>query len=87
MINRILKNPIYKKYRTLLICLVDLFIVAISYFFAFYIASLNFILSEIKDVERGSVVEGFLLTMVVYLVSFLLIRSIKVYGNIQGHRK
>lgn len=84
MINRILKNPIYKKYRTLLICLVDLFIVAISYFFAFYIASLNFILSEIKDVERGSVVEGFLLTMVAYLVSFLLFRIYKSLWKYTG---
>lgn len=84
MINRILKNPIYKNYRTLLICLVDLFIVAISYFFAFYIASLNFILSEIKDVERGSVVEGFLLTMVVYLVSFLLFRIYKSLWKYTG---
>ncbi len=84
MINRILKNPIYKKYRTLLICLVDLFIVAISYFFAFYIASLNFILSEIKDVERGSVVEGFLLTMVMYLVSFLLFRIYKSLWKYTG---
>ena len=60
MISKFLKNPIYKKYRTLLICLVDLFIVAVSYFFALYIASMNFILSEIEDMEQGSIFEGFI---------------------------
>ena len=42
MINYILKNPLYKKYRELLISLIDLLIVAVSYFCAFFIVTLNF---------------------------------------------
>ena len=66
MISKFLKNPIYKKYRSVIICLVDMAIVAVSYFFAFYIASLNFRFKEIQDIKSGSIVEGFLLTMGVY---------------------
>lgn len=84
MISKFLKNPIYKKYRTLLICLVDLFIVAVSYFFALYIASMNFILSEIEDMEQGSIFEGFILTLIVYLASFLIFRIYKSLWKYTG---
>ncbi len=84
MINGILRNPIYKKYRSLLICMVDMAIVGVSYFFAFYIASLNFILSEIAEVERGSLLEGFLLTMAVYLLCFLMFRIYKSLWKYTG---
>mgnify|MGYP001625336896 FL=1 len=84
MISKFLKNPIYKKYRTLLICLVDLFIVAVSYFFALYIASMNFILSEIEDMEQGSIFEGFILTLIIYLASFLIFRIYKSLWKYTG---
>lgn len=74
MIAKFLQNPIYKKYRTLLICIIDLCIVAFSYFLALYVARMNFVLSEYKDLVHGSVSEGFVLTMVVYLISFLAFR-------------
>ncbi len=84
MISKFLKNPIYKKYRSVIICLVDMAVVAISYFFAFYIASLNFRFKEIQDVKSGSIAEGFLLTMGVYLVSFLLFRIYKSLWKYTG---
>lgn len=84
MISKFLKNPIYKKYRSVIICLVDMAVVAVSYFFAFYIASLNFRFKEIQDIKSGSIAEGFLLTMGVYLVSFLLFRIYKSLWKYTG---
>ena len=84
MISKFLKNPIYKKYRSVIICLIDMAVVAVSYFFAFYIASLNFRFKEIQDIKSGSIIEGFLLTMGVYLVSFLLFRIYKSLWKYTG---
>lgn len=57
-----------------MIWIIDMSIVAVSYFFALYVARMNFVFSEYKDLVHGSVAEGFILTMVVYFISFLIFR-------------
>lgn len=84
MITKFLKQSIYKKYRTLLICLIDMCIVAVSYFFALYIASMNFVLSEIDGMKHGIIAEGLVLTMVAYFISFLLFRIYKSLWKYAG---
>ena len=61
MINYILKNPLYKKYRELLISLIDLLIVAVSYFCAFFIVTLNFRFSAMAELTAFSLFQGCLL--------------------------
>ena len=74
MINYILKNPLYKKYRELLISLIDLLIVAISYFCAFFIVTLNFRFSAMAELTVFSLLQGVVLLLACYFVSFMAFR-------------
>lgn len=74
MINYILKNPLYKKYRELLISLIDLLIVAVSYFCAFFIVTLNFRLSAMAELTVFSLLQGVVLLLACYFVSFMAFR-------------
>ena len=71
MINYILKNPLYKKYRELLISLIDLLIVAVSYFCAFFIVTLNFRFSAMAELTVFSLLQGVVLLLACYFVSFM----------------
>ena len=74
MINYILKNPLYKKYRELLISLIDLVIVAVSYFCAFFIVTLNFRFSAMAELTVFSLFQGVVLLLACYFVSFMAFR-------------
>lgn len=74
MINRILKNPIYRKHRELLISLIDCAIVIFAYFCAFFIVSLNFRISAMAELTAFSLLKGLTLMLVIYMASFLLFR-------------
>lgn len=74
MINYILKNPLYKKYRELLISLIDLLIVAVSYFCAFFIVTLNFRFSAMAKLTVFSLLQGVVLLLACYFVSFMAFR-------------
>ena len=74
MINYILKNPLYKKYRELLISLIDLLIVAVSYFCAFFIVTLNFRFSAMAELTVFSLLQGVVLLLACYFVSFMAFR-------------
>ena len=74
MINYILKNPLYKKYRELLISLIDLLIVAVSYFCAFFIVTLNFRFSSMAELTVFSLLQGVVLLLACYFVSFMAFR-------------
>ena len=74
MINYILKNPLYKKYRELLISLIDLLIVAVSYFCAFFIVTLNFCFSAMAELTVFSLFQGVVLLLACYFVSFMAFR-------------
>ncbi len=74
MINRILKNPIYRKHRELLISLIDCAIVIFAYFCAFFIVSLNFRISAMAELTVFSLLKGLTLMLVIYMASFLLFR-------------
>lgn len=74
MINYILKNPLYKKYRELLISLIDLLIVAVSYFCAFFIVTLNFRFSAMAELTVFSLFQGVVLLLDCYFVSFMAFR-------------
>ena len=74
MINYILKNPLYKKYRELLISLIDLLIVAVSYFCAFFIVTLNFRFSAMAELTAFSLLQGVVLLLACYFVSFMTFR-------------
>lgn len=74
MINYILKNPLYKKYRELLISLIDLLIVAVSYFCAFFIVTLNFRFSAMAELTAFSLFQGVVLLLACYFVSFMAFR-------------
>lgn len=74
MINYILKNPLYKKYRELLISLIDLLIVAVSYFCAFFIVTLNFRFSAMAELTVFSLFQGVVLLFACYFVSFMAFR-------------
>lgn len=74
MINYILKNPLYKKYRELLISLIDLLIVAVSYFCAFFIVTLNFRFSAMAELTFFSLLQGVVLLLACYFVSFMAFR-------------
>lgn len=74
MINYILKNPLYKKYRELLISLIDLLIVAVSYFCAFFIVTLNFRFSAMAELTVFSLLQGVVLLLACYFVSFMALR-------------
>lgn len=74
MINYILKNPLYKKYRELLISLIDLLIVAVSYFCAFFIVTLNFRFSAMAELTAFSLLQGVVLLLACYFVSFMAFR-------------
>lgn len=74
MINYILKNPLYKKYRELLISLIDLLIVAVSYFCAFFIVTLNFRFSAMAELTVFSLLQGVMLLLACYFVSFMAFR-------------
>ena len=74
MINYILKNPLYKKYRELLISLIDLLIVAVSYFCAFFIVTLNFRFSAMAELTVFSLFQGVVLLLACYFVSFMALR-------------
>lgn len=74
MINYILKNPLYKKYRELLISLIDLLIVAVSFFCAFFIVTLNFRFSAMAELTVFSLLQGVVLLLACYFVSFMAFR-------------
>ena len=74
MINYILKNPLYKKYRELLISLIDLLIVVVSYFCAFFIVTLNFRFSAMAELTVFSLLQGVVLLLACYFVSFMAFR-------------
>lgn len=74
MINYIVKNPLYKKYRELLISLIDLLIVAVSYFCAFFIVTLNFRFSAMAELTVFSLLQGVVLLLACYFVSFMAFR-------------
>ena len=74
MLNYVLKNPLYKKYRELLISLIDLAIVAVSYFCAFFIVTLNFRFSAMAELTVFSLLQGVVLLLVCYFVSFMAFR-------------
>lgn len=74
MINYILKNPLYKKYRELLISLIDLLIVAVSYFCAFFIVTLDFRFSAMAELTVFSLLQGVVLLLACYFVSFMAFR-------------
>lgn len=74
MINYILKNPLYKKYRELLISLIDLLIAAVSYFCAFFIVTLNFRFSAMAELTAFSLFQGVVLLLACYFVSFMAFR-------------
>lgn len=74
MINYILKNPLYKKYRELLISLIDLLIVDVSYFCAFFIVTLNFRFSAMAELTVFSLFQGVVLLLACYFVSFMAFR-------------
>lgn len=74
MINYILKNPLYKRYRELLISLIDLLIVAVSYFCAFFIVTLNFRFSAMAELTVFSLLQGVVLLLACYFVSFMAFR-------------
>ena len=74
MLNYVLKNPLYKKYRELLISLIDLVIVAVSYFCAFFIVTLNFRFSAMAELTVFSLLQGVVLLLVCYFVSFMAFR-------------
>lgn len=74
MINYILKNPLYKKYRELLISLIDLLIVAVSYFCAFFIVTLNIRFSAMAELTVFSLLQGVVLLLACYFVSFMAFR-------------
>ena len=74
MINYILKNPLYKKYRELLISLIDLLIVAVSYFCAFFIVTLNFRFSAMAELTVFSLFQGVVLLLACYFVSIMAFR-------------
>lgn len=74
MINRILKNPIYRKHRELLISLIDCAIVIFAYFCAFFIVSLNFRISAMAELTAFSLLKGLTLMLVICMASFLLFR-------------
>ena len=74
MLNYVLKNPLYKKYRELLISLIDLVIVAVSYFCAFFIVTLNFRFSAMAELTVFSLFQGVVLLLACYFVSFMAFR-------------
>lgn len=74
MLNYVLKNPLYKKYRELLISLIDLLIVAVSYFCAFFIVTLNFRFSAMAELTVFSLFQGVVLLLACYFVSFMAFR-------------
>ena len=74
MLNYVLKNPLYKKYRELLISLIDLLIVAVSYFCAFFIVTLNFRFSAMAELTVFSLLQGVVLLLACYFVSFMAFR-------------
>ena len=74
MLNYVLKNPLYKKYRELLISLIDLVIVAVSYFCAFFIVTLNFRFSAMAELTVFSLFQGVVLLFACYFVSFMAFR-------------
>lgn len=74
MLNYVLKNPLYKKYRELLISMIDLVIVAVSYFCAFFIVTLNFRFSAMAELTVFSLLQGVVLLLVCYFVSFMAFR-------------
>lgn len=84
MITAFLKNPIYKKYRNLLISLLDLVIVAAAYFLSFIIVSLNFRMVMPKDVSFALLLGGLLVTLVIYMASFLVFRIYKSLWKYTG---
>lgn len=74
MLNYVLKNPLYKKYRELLISLIDLVIVAVSYFCTFFIVTLNFRFSAMAELTVFSLFQGVVLLLACYFVSFMAFR-------------
>lgn len=73
MLNAIFANPIYKKCRELILCAIDLFIVLISFFLAYW-SKVDFNLQAFLDISTLKIVIALIVVLIVYTISFLVFR-------------
>lgn len=69
MLERIFEKPIYKKYREVMLCTLDLCIVIISFFFA-YFSNIDFDIGNIGKINIGIVLMALSVVLVIYAISF-----------------
>jgi len=73
MLDIIFGNPFYKKYRELLLCAVDLCIVGISFFLAYW-AKIDFDFMEMLQIHIIKIIVAAFVVLIVYAVCFFVFR-------------
>lgn len=73
MLNYIFNNPIYKKYREYVLCILDLCTVLIAYVLAFW-AKLNFRLPDFRTINFSFILISVLIVIPTYTISFIVFK-------------
>lgn len=73
MLNAIFANPIYKNCREAILCTIDLCIVLLSFFLAYW-SKVDFNLQRLGTVDAMHILAALVVVLIVYAVSFLMFR-------------
>ncbi|MEG2909092.1 MAG: polysaccharide biosynthesis protein, partial [Erysipelotrichaceae bacterium] len=73
MLKYLFSNPIYRKYREVMLCIVDLCIVSFSFMFSVW-AKMDFKISDLLIYDARKMAIAIFLVFIVYMVSFLLFK-------------
>lgn len=69
MLNYVFSNPLYLRFREVLLCMIDMGMVFMSFLLAYWVRN-DFLIPNLTNVNLGSLLLYILTIFVVYLVSF-----------------
>ena len=73
MLNAIFANPIYKNCREAILCTIDLCIVLLSFFLAYW-SKVDFNLQRLWTIDLMHIIVALIVVLIVYAISFLMFR-------------
>ncbi len=73
MLNAIFANPIYKNCREAILCTIDLCIVLLSFFLAYW-AKVDFNLQRLWTIDLMHIIIALIVVLIIYAISFLMFR-------------
>ncbi len=73
MLNAIFANPIYKNCREAILCTIDLCIVLLSFFLAYW-SKVDFNLQRLWTIDSMHIIVALIVVLIVYAISFLMFR-------------